>query len=161
MLVEAYLPGREFTVGVTGTGATARVLGTLEVVLLQGAEAGAYSYVNKERCEELVEYRHVSAATDPAVAAAEALSLAAWNLLGCRDGGRLDLRCDGDGAPQLMEINPLAGLHPEHSDLPMIATAEGLPYDELMRRIMASALERIGAPWPAEMETDRARGVAS
>ena len=42
-----------------------------------------------------------------------------------------------------MEINPLAGLHPEHSDLPMIATAEGVPYDELLRRIVDSAGVRV------------------
>jgi D-alanine-D-alanine ligase len=156
VLVEEYLPGREFTVGITGTGAGARVLGTMEVVLLDHAEAGAYTYVNKEKCEELVEYRRVRADRDPVVARAEALALAAWNLLGCRDGGRLDLRCDAAGAPQLMEINPLAGLHPEHSDLPMIATAEGVPYDELIGRIMASARERTVRKGPMD-----ARGVAA
>ena len=56
VLVETYLSGREFTVGILGTGADARVLGTLEIVLLSDAEPGAYSYVNKERCEELVRY---------------------------------------------------------------------------------------------------------
>ena len=143
VLVETYLPGREFTVGITGTGAAAQVLGTLEIVLLSGAEAGAYTYANKENCEELVEYRPVTAERDPVVNRAEKISLAAWRLLGCRDGGRLDLRCDADGEPQLMEINPLAGLHPEHSDLPMIATAEGVPYDELLRRIVDSAGVRV------------------
>ena len=143
VLVETFLPGREFTVGITGTGHEARVMGTLEVVLLEDAEAGAYTYTNKENCEELVEYRRVLAADDPAVADSEAICLAAWRLLGCRDGGRLDVRCDRDGRPQLMEINPLAGMHPEHSDLPMIATAEGIPYVELVRRIVDSASVRV------------------
>lgn len=149
VLVETYLPGREFTVGITGTGEAARVVGTLEVVLLDEAENGAYTYVNKEYCEELVEYRHVTAAGDPVVARSEEICLGAWRLLGCRDGGRLDVRCDEAGRPQLMEINPLAGMHPEHSDLPMIATAEGMPYVELVRRIVDSAAERIGAAQPA------------
>jgi D-alanine-D-alanine ligase len=146
VLVESYLPGREFTVGITGTGAAASVVGTLEIVLLARAEGGAYTYANKENCEELVEYRRVIAGKDPAVAKAEKISLAAWRLLGCRDGGRLDLRCDASGEPQLMEINPLAGLHPEHSDLPMIATAEGLAYDTLIERIVESARDRVGSP---------------
>jgi D-alanine-D-alanine ligase len=124
------------------------VVGTLEVVLLDRAEAGAYTYANKENCEELIEYRRVVAGKDSAVARAEAVSLAAWRLLGCRDGGRVDLRCDSDGEPQFMEVNPLAGMHPEHSDLPMIATAEGMAYDELIRRIVESACERAGAPGP-------------
>lgn len=148
VLVEEYLPGREFTVGITGTGDAAEVVGTMEVVLLDKAEAGAYTYVNKEFCEDLVQYRFPKAADDPAVAQAEATSLAAWRLLGCRDGGRLDLRCDAAGAPQLMELNPLAGLHPEHSDLPMIATAVGMPFQTLIGRIVDSAAARVGAEPP-------------
>src|SRR5262245_32159001 len=56
-LVETYLPGREFTVGITGTGDKAAVLGVLEIVLGAEAEANAYSYANKEQCEDRVEYR--------------------------------------------------------------------------------------------------------
>jgi D-alanine-D-alanine ligase len=149
VLVETFLPGREFTVGITGTGQEARILGSLEVVLLEAAEAGAYTYANKENSEELVEYRRVLASDDPAVAGSEAICLAAWRLLGCRDGGRLDVRCDREGRPQIMEINPLAGMHPEHSDLPMIATAEGMPYVELVRRIVDSASVRVLHDAPA------------
>jgi len=141
-LVEGFLPGREFTVGVLGTGAASAVLGTLEIVLLSQAEPEVYSYANKEECERLVDYRPVDAA-DPMVARAERLALEAWQVLGCRDGGRIDLRCDARGEPQFLEVNPLAGLHPQHSDLPMIATAVGLPYVELIGRILASASERV------------------
>ena len=76
VLVETFLPGREFTVGVLGTGDDAEVVGTLEVVLLPGAEAEAYSYVNKERCEELVDYRLCRADGDEQVRRAEAIGLA-------------------------------------------------------------------------------------
>lgn len=145
VLVETYLPGREFTVGITGTGAQAQAIGTLEIVLLDQAEPGVYSYVNKERCEELVEYRLVRAAADPQVSAAEQLALNAWRLLDCRDAGRVDLRCDAAGVPNFLEVNPLAGLHPEHSDLPILATKVGLPYVELIRRIVASAEPRVAA----------------
>ncbi len=142
VLVERFLPGREFTVGILGTGERSEVIGTLEVLLHDQAGSAAYGYETKERCEDLVEYRPV-AADDAVVLAAEALALAAWRLLGCRDGGRIDLRADQDGIPQLMELNPLAGLHPEHSDLPMIATAVGLPYDQLIAGILASAAARL------------------
>ncbi len=145
VLVETYLPGREFTVGLLGTGMEAEVLGTLEIILLSSAERHAYSYLNKEFCEQYVEYRFVSAA-DPEVAQAEQIALAAWRWLGARDGGRVDLRSDENGQPQFLEINPLAGLHPQHSDLPMIATAVGMPYHELIGRIVDSATKRIGNP---------------
>lgn len=143
VLIEEFLPGREFTVGILGTGAAAVVLGTLEIILREGAEADVYSYVNKERCEELVEYRLVSASEDAQVAHAEQLALTAWNALNCRDAGRIDLRCDEAGVPHFLEANPLAGLHPFHSDLPMLATAIGMSYHELIRKIVQSASLRL------------------
>jgi D-alanine-D-alanine ligase len=145
VLVEEYLPGREFTVGLLGTGGEAEVLGTLEVVLLPAAEPHAYSYVNKEQCEDFVEYRPVRGSEDEEVRRAEEIALAAWRALGGRDGGRLDLRSDGQGRPQFIEANPLAGLHPQHSDLPMIATAVGMTYTRLIERIVESASRRVGS----------------
>jgi D-alanine-D-alanine ligase len=142
VLVETLLTGREFTTGILGTGDEAEAIGTLEVVLLPQAEPEVYSYVNKERCEELVEYRLADPA-EAVVAAAERVALTAWRALGCRDGGRVDLRCAADGSPQFLEVNPLAGLHPEHSDLPILATKVGMPYRELLRRIVGSAAARV------------------
>jgi D-alanine-D-alanine ligase len=144
VLVERFLPGREFTVGLAGTGSEARVLGTLEVHLLAGADAGVYSYENKARYEERVAYRRVLPEGDEAVREAEVLALGAWRLLGCRDAGRVDLRCDGQGRPQFVEVNPLAGLHPVHSDLPILCREMGLPYSRLIEAIVQSAARRIG-----------------
>ena len=142
VLIEEFLSGREFTVGILGTGREAVCLGTLEIILLDQAEPDVYSYVNKERCEELVEYRLVEPENDQQVRQAEEIALAAWRALGCRDGGRIDLRCDAGGQPQFLEANPLAGLHPQHSDLPMLATAKKMSYLELIRRIVDSAAQR-------------------
>ncbi|MEJ2690396.1 MAG: D-alanine--D-alanine ligase [Deltaproteobacteria bacterium] len=143
ILVEAYLPGREFTTGIIGTGIEARAIGSIEVVLLDEAEPGVYSYVNKENCEELVEYRLVSAVDDPVVKKAEQVALDAWRVLGCRDAGRIDLRCDEAGNPQFIEVNPLAGIHPEHSDLPIICTKVGISYRSLIDSIVKSAFKRV------------------
>jgi D-alanine-D-alanine ligase len=143
VLVEEFVPGREFTVGLLGSGPKARVLGTLEVILRPAAEPGVYSYHNKEYCEELVEYPLVSAAEDEEVRQAEAVALKAWQALSCRDAGRVDLRSDAEGRPHFLEVNPLAGLHPAHSDLPMLCTALGMPYVELIEHIVRSAAERI------------------
>lgn len=140
VLVETYLPGREFTVGVLGTGARARVLGALEVVLRPAAQPGVYSYDNKEHCEELVDYR---LATDGTARRAEAVALDAWRVIGGRDVGRIDLRCDETGAPHLLEINPLPGMHPQHSDLPILCTQIGMPYEDLVGAIIDSACERL------------------
>jgi D-alanine-D-alanine ligase len=143
VLVETLCPGREMTTAVLGSGDAAEVVGTIEVVLLPEAEQEVYSYVNKERCEELVEYR-LASRTDPVVSAAMDIALASWRVLGCRDGGRVDLRCDEAGRPQLLELNPLAGLHPEHSDLPILCAKAGMSYHNLIARIVASAAARAG-----------------
>jgi len=143
VLVEPYLSGREFTVAILGTGHDAAALGTVEVLVLTGAEPGVYSYINKEHCEELVEYRLVRPEQDPVVAEAEDVALKAWQVLGCRDAGRVDLRCDENSSPLFMEVNPLAGIHPQHSDLPIICNQLGIPYVTLIERILASAACRV------------------
>lgn len=141
-LVERYLAGREFTVGIIGSAADAAVLGTIEVHLRAVAEPGVYSYINKEHCEQLVEYRLVRPQDSAPVKEAEDIALRAWRVLGCRDAGRVDLRSDEKGRPQFMEVNPLAGLHPQHSDLPIICNHLGIAYVKLIERIIASAAQR-------------------
>ncbi len=140
VIVETFLPGREFTVGIVGTGRDARAFTPMEVVLNERAEAEVYSYHNKENCEELVEYR---LSTDPEAMRAAEVALAAWRALGCRDAGRVDLRSDASGVPNFIEVNPLAGLHPEHSDLPILCTLQGVSYMELLDGIMRSATARL------------------
>jgi D-alanine-D-alanine ligase len=157
VLVERFLPGREFTIGLVGTGADAEVLGSVQVVLLAAAEPDVYSYTNKEECEERVDYVLIRAENDPVVAEAERIALAAWRAVGGRDAGRIDARCDGEGRPQLIEINPLAGLHPDHSDLPMIATAVGISYLKLIARIVSSAKSRISLEAVATLSEETGR----
>ncbi len=145
VLVETYLPGREFTVAVVGTGEQAKSLGIMEVVLRKNAEQNAYSYVNKEQCEQYVDY---SIPDDPIARQAVEIALQAWRSLGCRDAGRVDLRADANGVPNCMEINPLAGIHPQHSDLPIICSKVGISYTELFEMIMQSALSRVKVSEP-------------
>lgn len=152
VLVEEYLPGREFTVGIVGCGHEARTLGTMEIVLSDQADPGAYSYHNKENWKELVRYRYLRYLDDPLVAQVESCALRAWQALGCRDGGRIDVRCNRDGSPEFIEANPLAGLHPEHSDLPLMCTAFGISYQQLIAMIMESAHQRIPLPKPSSNE---------
>jgi len=140
VLVESFLPGREFTVGILGTGDDAAVLGVMEVILREHAEPGVYSFQNKEQYEELVEY---GPATDATAAKAGEIALAVWRGIGCRDAGRVDIRLDMNGIPNFMEVNPLAGLHPHHSDLCIIARMKGMPYRTLIEAIMRSAMSRV------------------
>lgn len=140
VLAETFLAGREFTVGITGTGSEAEVLGVTEIVPLGGYVGAGYGFANKATgWEDKVDIRPAP----PAEAeAAGSVALAAWRALRCRDGGRVDIRCDGAGAPHFVEVNPLAGLRPEHSDLCFIATFAGLSYQGLIEKIMASFFRR-------------------
>jgi len=140
VLVESYLPGREFTVGIVGTGSKARSVGVVEIILNRNAEPGAYSYENKENYETKVDYLRVN---DVAAQQAEEIALAAWQGIGCRDAGRIDLRADANGVPNLMEINPLAGINPVRSDLVIICKQYGISYKQLFQMILDSASERL------------------
>ena len=148
VLVESFLPGREFTVGVIGTGAAAYALGVMEI-RLRRPRAKSYSLTIKSSSDysAYVDYR---LCPDLQLARqCEEIALAAWRGLGCRDAGRVDLRCDAEGMPHFMEVNPLAGLHPVDSDLTILARKVEIPYRELIGRIMASAETRVRLPKPA------------
>ncbi len=140
VLVETYLPGREFTVGILGSQSSAQILQVMEVLLNEKAEEDVYSYLNKEHFQERVVYRLVD---DSEAIEAGGVALAAWRALGCRDAGRVDLRSDRRRRPQFLEVNPLAGINPERSDLPIMCRLAGMEYVELIGGIVQSALLRV------------------
>jgi D-alanine-D-alanine ligase len=140
-LVEIYLPGREFTVGIVGNGRHARVLGTCEILLKEHAEANVYSLHNKELCEELVIYAPVD---DDEARLAGTRALTAYHALQCRDAARIDFRSDASGVPHFLEANPLPGLNPHHSDLPILAAQNGVEFVALIGMILDAGLARYG-----------------
>jgi D-alanine-D-alanine ligase len=77
------------------------------------------------------------------VAQAEAVALAAHRVLGCRDASRVDVRSDSRGRPHFMEVNPVAGLHPKDSDLPIICGFFGMSYRQLIEQIVVAASRRV------------------
>jgi D-alanine-D-alanine ligase len=153
-LVERYLPGREFTVGIVGNGREARVLGVCEILLKPHAEANVYSLHNKELCEELVTY---SPATDGEARLAGMRALDAYRALECRDAARIDFRSDAEGEPHFLEANPLAGLNPWHSDLPILAAQNGIEFVRLIGMVLDAGLARYGL---ARVETASRRKSA-
>ena len=140
VLVETFLPGREFTVGIVGTGDDAAVLGVSEIIPIAKWVGDGYGFENKE--EDWKEKVSIVEADGENAKAAGDVALAAWRALRCRDGGRVDIRCDANGKHHFIEVNPLAGLRPEHSDLCIIAEHKGLTYYQLIGKIMASFFRR-------------------
>ncbi|HEY4590619.1 MAG TPA: D-alanine--D-alanine ligase, partial [Thermoanaerobaculia bacterium] len=141
VLVESFLPGREMTVGIVGNGPDARVLGVMEVVFRPGADT-AYTALNKKEYETWIDYSLLDG--EPLAQKARKLALAAYQALGCRDLARVDIRCDAAGEPQFLEINPLPGLHPTYSDLPILAGRAGIPYADLVGQIVEASARRWG-----------------
>ncbi|GKZ72685.1 hypothetical protein AnigIFM60653_007842 [Aspergillus niger] len=155
ILVEKYLPGREFTVGILGTGEDAWVVGVDEIIWCSKESTNS----NPESVEFTTEK---SKSADDWAGEADEIkigrddqeadlacqtALRAWTVLRCRDGGRIDIRMDhSSGSPvaHVMEIqiNPLAGLLPHWSQLPMIAEHNNVSYNELIEYILKSALQR-------------------
>jgi D-alanine-D-alanine ligase len=150
VLVEEFLPGREFTVGITGTGEGASVLGVSEIVPKDKYVGHAYGYENKSDWEDRLD---IVLVTDPDAQAAGAVALAAWKVLRCRDGGRADVRLDKNGKPRFIEVNPLAGIRPGYSDLCFIAEFQGLSYRDLIGKFLDSFLAHnpdLGRPQAAQ-----------
>jgi D-alanine-D-alanine ligase len=146
VLVEEFLPGREFTVGILGTGSKAHAVGVMEVHLSPQAEQQVYGYHNKTNWKELVSY---SLARGAIARECKTIALAAWRELGCSDCGRIDLRLNSEGTPCFLEVNPLPGIRPGYSDFCILNDFIKLEYSEFIRRIVDSACERahITPPW--------------
>ena len=152
-LIEEYLPGREFTVGVLGNGRGARALPVVEI-RFDALPAGAlpmYGYEAKwvwDRADRPLPMFECPARIDEALSAAvDDVALAAYHALGCRDWARVDVRLDAAGAPQVIEVNPLPGILPDprqNSCLPKAARAAGIEYDDLILAVLDHALVRYG-----------------
>lgn len=152
-LVEEFLPGREFTVAILGNGAGARALPLVEI-RFDALPAGAkpiYGYEAKwiwDTPEKPLQIFRCPAKVDAALGEEiTATALAAFRALGCRDWGRVDLRLDSAGRPNVLEINPLPGVLPDpeqNSCFPKASRAAGLDYDDMILTVLRAGLERYG-----------------
>ncbi len=141
VLVETFLPGREFTVGIIGTGKNAKVIGVLEVQFKDPNCNNIYSYQTKTNYQEKVTYSLFK--EEPLASEIADISLRSWRGLNCRDAGRIDIRLDAKGKPMFMEVNPLAGLHPKDGDLVILCRLTGISYQGLIKMILDSAMQRV------------------
>jgi D-alanine-D-alanine ligase len=136
-LVEEYLPGREFTVGIVGYGEEAKAIGGMEVMTINNLP---YSVEVKENYQNYCSYKPL----DSDIAdECKSVALSAWKALDAVDAGRIDIKADRNGRICFIEANPLAGLNPVHSDLPILARMYGIEYQTLLEMIMKAALKRI------------------
>ena len=144
-LIEAFVGGREFTVGVLGEKRP-RVLPPMEVIFCDKTETHpVYSFAHKLAGTSEVRYE-APAQLDPVLARnIERAARKSFNALGCRDVSRIDVRLDAAGTVHFIECNPLPGLTPNWSDLCLIAQGAGMSYRALIGAILAPALRRFRA----------------
>jgi D-alanine--D-alanine ligase len=140
-LVEEYITGREFTVGLLGEKRP-RVLPAMEVVFLHPGERPVYDYECKQHWESHVRYECPAKLTKEEERSIERVSRATFMALGCRDVARIDLRLASDGRVWVIEVNPLPGLTPDYSDLCLIANGAKIDYRTLIGEILTGGLKR-------------------
>ena len=153
VLVEEYLPGKEFTCAVLGNGDEATVMPIVGMnfeTLPKGA-LPIYSYDAKfvwDRPENPLDiFQCPARITRDLQASIERVTLDAFRVLGCRDWARIDVRLDAVGVPNVLEVNPLPGILPDPADnscLPKAARAAGISYDELIQNCLKYAAARQG-----------------
>ena len=153
VLVEEYLPGREFTCAVMGNGDGSHVLPIVGMnfdALPPGA-LPVYGFEAKwlwdDRSHPLQIFECPARIDEVLRSRIVEVVLSAYQVLGCRDWSRIDVRLDASGVPNVVEVNPLPGILPRPEDnscFPKAARAAGLSYDELIQRSLRFAAERQG-----------------
>jgi D-alanine-D-alanine ligase len=152
VLMETYLPGREFTVAILGNGEEARCLPIvgMQFDTLPAGAPPIYGYEAKwvwDTPECPLDIFECPANIPETLAEqVRTAALGAYTALECRDWCRVDLRCDAAGRPMVVELNPLPGILPDPRDnscFPKAAAAAGMSYDELICAVADIAWRRI------------------
>lgn len=142
-LIEDFLPGREFTVGILGNGQP-HVLPIMEVCPGNRESADAdFVYCFETKSGNLERFKIPAPIPESLANELRSIALGVFEALECRDVARVDIRLDAEGKPNFLEVNPLPGLS-SVSLLPLQAQAAGLSFDDLVERIAASAMRRYG-----------------
>ncbi len=153
-LVEAYVAGREFTVGLLGERRP-RVLPPMEIVFLDATDpTPIYSFDMKQDWNDKIRYEVPARLSPRELDRLEKAARECFTALGCRDIARVDFRMDAEGRIFFIECNPLPGLTPGWSDLVLIAQSAGIEYRGLIGEILAFAIRRYQE---RERERERAR----
>jgi D-alanine-D-alanine ligase len=174
-LVETFLPGREFTVGVLGR-ADARLYGrhpewyekdgfhrfpVLELDSSRSVTPQIYSQAAKAKdvgTKGAPDYLCPADIDADLEKKLKYFAVRAHFLLNALDVSRTDIRLDVEGNPKLIEINTLPGLTPDYSDLCLQSAAEGISYADLILEILYLGASRWNMLAAREEPPSPARG---
>lgn len=129
VLIEAFLSGPEYTVGVIGND----VLPSIRIQVV----SEFYDYEAKYFSDD-TEYFCPSGLSAEKEAELSDIVLKAWRALGCSGWGRVDVMMGGDGEFYLLEVNTSPGMT-SHSLVPMAGKQAGMTFSQLVTRILELA----------------------
>lgn len=143
-LAEEFLTGDEITVGVYGNK-TPRVLGMMRIRQRDPSQKYfIYSLENKKDWETKIVYEGQAAIPRRVREKVARYAVQAFQALELRDLARIDFRVGGNGIPGIIDINPLPGLSPRYSDLPILCRLNGGTYAGLIKILLRESLKRYG-----------------
>lgn len=150
-LIEEFLPGREFTVGILGNGSEAEALPVVEINYKDFPDdfIPIYSYEAKwilDTRENPLDVFSCPAVLEPSIEEKiKAAALKTYKVLRCRDWSRIDIRLDSNNEPNIIEVNPLPGILPDPQDnscFPKAALTAGLNYNDMINKVLYAAAKR-------------------
>jgi D-alanine-D-alanine ligase len=148
VMAERFIDGDEVTVGIVGNAGKAcgfrhDLIGLMKILPKQVDGPFVYSLEVKRDWRNRVSYQAPAELPKSVAQAVKFAAISVFGGLGCRDFARIDFRIH-DGVPYFIEANPLPGLAPVTSDLVILAEGYGISHAELIRRILHTALQRVG-----------------
>jgi D-alanine-D-alanine ligase len=150
ILVEAYIPGREVTAG---------ILDETPLPLVEIMPKETFYDFKAKYTVGMTDYRAPAPLPPDVTRSIQELALKTHRVIGCRGCTRVDFRIDPDGRPFVLEINTVPGMT-ETSLLPKAAAAAGISYDQLVAKIVRSAMGSggiVGATAPRGLPDKKAR----
>jgi len=150
-LVERYIEGREINVGLLGNGSNVEAFLPAELIFGKGGP-NIYTLEDKRhKSGREVNVECPAQIDDAMTKKAQEIALRAFNVLGCYDCARVDLRMDEDGNIYVLEVNSLPSLG-EHGSYVAAADAMGLDFSALVNRLVEVAASRyFGTPNPPDL----------
>lgn len=136
-LVENFLPGREFSVGVIGTK-NPETLPILEIVIPEGH---GNSQTAEVKADNIVERQCPANISDELAEKISETVLKAYETAGCSEYARVDVRLDADSVPNIIEINAIPALESGYAHYPVMATTGGYTRATLIEKLVEEAIE--------------------
>ncbi|MCX5680969.1 MAG: ATP-grasp domain-containing protein [Candidatus Omnitrophica bacterium] len=140
-LVEEFIKGKEFTVVVFGND-TPEPMPVIQYVMNNKFDLGNEIYTFERVKEESVKYVCPAQISDHFAKKLQAIAVAAYKSVYCKDFGRVDFRVDDKENIYVLEVNPLPNLSKRDTFL-YVAQALGKPFEELILRALDEGLSRL------------------